>query len=85
MTYKKQHQWSYDIINSFLLYNHGKAGTILNYKVPSVCQKAKRYKRDAKADTSQREQYGGTVHLFIGTGHNLWEITVMPFTFTIGL
>jgi hypothetical protein len=22
----------------------------------------------------------GTVHLFIGTGRNLWEITFMPFT-----
>jgi hypothetical protein len=54
-------------------------------KVPSACQKAKTYKRDAKADTSQREQYGGTVHLFIGTGHSLWEIKVMPFTFTNGL
>jgi hypothetical protein len=32
MTYKKQHKWSYDIINSFLLYNHEKAETILNYK-----------------------------------------------------
>ena len=29
----------------------------------------------------QREQYGGTVHLFIGTGHNLCKITFMPFTF----
>jgi hypothetical protein len=27
-----------------------------------------KYKRDARASTSQREQYGGTVHLFIGTG-----------------
>jgi hypothetical protein len=27
----------------------------------------KKYKRDTKAGTSQREQYGGTVHLFIGT------------------
>ena len=35
-------------------------------KVPSTCEKAKKYKRDAKAGTSQREQYGGTVHLFIG-------------------
>ena len=26
---------------------------------------------------SQREQYGGTVHLFIGTGHNPDEITSM--------
>jgi hypothetical protein len=27
-----------------------------------------RYKHDARASTSQREQYDGTVHLFIGTG-----------------
>jgi hypothetical protein len=32
-------------------------------------------------DTSQREQYGGTVHLFIGTGHSPYKITFMPFTF----
>jgi hypothetical protein len=30
---------------------------------------------------SQREQYGGTVHLFIGTGHSPYKITFMPFTF----
>jgi hypothetical protein len=30
---------------------------------------------------SQREQYGGTVHLFIGTGHSSYKITSMPFTF----
>jgi hypothetical protein len=30
---------------------------------------------------SQREQYGGTVHLFIGTGHNPCKITSKPFTF----
>jgi hypothetical protein len=29
---------------------------------------------------SQREQYGGTVLLFIGTGHNSYKITFMPFT-----
>jgi hypothetical protein len=40
-------------------------------KVPSACQKAKRYKRDAKVYTSPRGQYGGTVHLFIGIGHSL--------------
>jgi hypothetical protein len=28
-------------------------------------------KRDAQASTSQREQYGGIVHLFIGIGYNL--------------
>jgi hypothetical protein len=42
-------------------------------------------KSDARANTSQREQYGGTVHLFIGTWHSLYKITFMPFTFTIDL
>ena len=27
-----------------------------------------KYKCDAQMSTSQREQYGGTIHLFIGTG-----------------
>jgi hypothetical protein len=40
-----------------------------------------KYKRDSKMSTSQREQYEGTVHLFIGTGHNPCKITSMPFTF----
>jgi hypothetical protein len=30
---------------------------------------------------NQRKQYGGTVHLFIGTGHSPYKITFMPFTF----
>jgi hypothetical protein len=30
---------------------------------------------------NQREQYGGTVHLFIGTRHSPYKITFMPFTF----
>ena len=47
--------------------------------------KRQKSKCDTRMNTSQREQYGGTVHLFIGTGHNLREITVMPFTFTIDL
>jgi hypothetical protein len=42
-------------------------------------------KRDARVNTSQRELYGGTVHLFIGTGRNLCNITFMPFMFTIDL
>jgi hypothetical protein len=40
-------------------------------------------KRDARMNTSQREQYGGTIHLFIGTGRSLCKITFMPFMFTI--
>jgi hypothetical protein len=31
--------------------------------------------------SNPREQYGGTVHLFIGTGHSLCKITFIPFTF----
>jgi hypothetical protein len=42
-------------------------------------------KRDAQVNTSQHEQYGGTVHLFIGTGRNLCKITFMPFMFNIDL
>jgi hypothetical protein len=33
--------------------------------------------------TSQHEQYGVTVHLFIGTGRSLGKITFMSLTFTI--
>jgi hypothetical protein len=44
-----------------------------------------RYKRDARASTSQREQYRGIVHLFTGTERSLCEITFMPFMFTIDL
>jgi hypothetical protein len=43
------------------------------------------YKCDARANTSQRELYEGTVHLLIGTGRSLHKITFMPFIFTIDL
>jgi hypothetical protein len=36
-------------------------------------------------NTSQREQYGVTVHLFIGIGQSLCKITSMPFMFTVDL
>jgi hypothetical protein len=36
-------------------------------------------------NTSQREQYEGTVHLFIAIGRSLCEITFMSFMFTIDL
>jgi hypothetical protein len=42
-------------------------------------------KRDARVNTNQCEQYGGTVHLFIGTGRSLCKITFMPSMFTIDL
>jgi predicted cobalt transporter CbtA len=36
-------------------------------------------------NTSQREQYGCTVHLFIGTGRSLCKFTLMSFIFSIDL
>jgi hypothetical protein len=38
---------------------------------------------DARVITSQREQYCVTVHLFIGTGRSLNEITFMSLIFTV--
>jgi hypothetical protein len=54
---------------------------MLNYKSIFGLTEGKKYWRYAKVSTSQREQYGGTVHLFIGTGHSLCKITSRPFTF----
>jgi hypothetical protein len=42
------------------------------------------YRRDTKVNAkSAPEQYGNTVHLFIGTGRSPCKITLMPFTFII--
>jgi hypothetical protein len=53
------------------LYYSRKTETLLNYKCTFGLIEGKKYKRDAKASTCQHEQYGGTVHLFIGTGRSL--------------
>jgi hypothetical protein len=50
--------------------------------VTSACQKVEE-QSDAKAIIIQREQYGATVHLFIGTGRSSDKITSMPLTFTL--
>jgi hypothetical protein len=42
-------------------------------------------KCDARVNIRQREQYGVTVHLFIGRGRSLCTITFMPLIFTIDL
>jgi hypothetical protein len=39
-----------------------------------------KFQRNVPAITRFREQYRGTVHLFIGTGRSLCVITFMPFT-----
>jgi hypothetical protein len=53
----------------------------LYLRLDRVCE----LKSDVRVNTSQREQYGVTVHLFIGTGHSLCKITSMPFIFSIDL
>jgi hypothetical protein len=61
--------------------NKNNTGLHLYLRLDRRCQ----YKRDARVSTNQREQYGGTAHLFIGTGRNLCKFTFMPFIFTIDL
>jgi hypothetical protein len=39
-------------------------------------------KDDAREITIQREQYGGTVHLFIGAGRDPDTVTFISLTFT---
>jgi hypothetical protein len=53
---------------------------ILNYICTFGSMEGKKFKRDARASTGQREQYRGTVHLFIGTRRIPVKITFMSFT-----
>jgi hypothetical protein len=81
MKCKRQHKQSYNIVNSFLLYYHGKTEIISYYKSTFGLTEGKKHQRGTKANTSQCLQYGGTVHLFIGMGHSPCKITSRPFTF----
>jgi hypothetical protein len=54
---------------------------ITNYKCTFGLKEGKSTSVTQKQMPSQREQYGSTVHLFIGTGHSPCKITPMPFTF----
>jgi hypothetical protein len=54
---------------------------ISNYKCTFGLKEGKSTSVTQKQMTSQREQYGSTVHLFIGTGRNPCKITLMSFTF----
>jgi hypothetical protein len=53
---------------------------ISNYKCTFGLKEGKSTSVTQKQMTSQREQYGSTVHLFIGTGRSTCKITPMPFT-----
>jgi hypothetical protein len=54
---------------------------ITNYKCTFGLEEGKSTSVTQKQMPSQREQYGDTVHLFIGTGRSPCKITLMPFTF----
>jgi hypothetical protein len=52
-----------------------------NYKCTFGLERDENTSMTQKQMPSQREQYGGTVLLFIGTGRSPYKITFMPFTF----
>jgi hypothetical protein len=54
---------------------------ISNYKCNFGLKEGKSTSVTQKQMPSQREKYGSTVHLFIGTGRSPCKITPMPFTF----
>jgi hypothetical protein len=54
---------------------------ISNYKCTFGLKEDKSISVTQKQMSSQREQYGSTIHLFIGTGLSPCKITPMPFTF----
>jgi hypothetical protein len=54
---------------------------ILNYKCTFGLIEGKGTSVTQKQMPSPREQYGSTVHLFIGTRRSPCKITSMPFTF----
>jgi hypothetical protein len=54
---------------------------ITNYKCTFGLKEDKSTSVTQKQMSSQPEQYGSTVHLFIGTGRSPCKITPMPFTF----
>jgi hypothetical protein len=52
-----------------------------SYKCTFGLKEGKNTSVTQKQMPSQREQYGSTIHLFIGTGCSSCKITPMPFTF----
>jgi hypothetical protein len=57
---------------------------ISNYNCTFGSKEGKSTSVTQKQLPNPREQYGDTVHLFIGTGRSPCKITLMPFTFANG-
>ena len=81
MRHKRQHKPLCIIVNSFLHYYYRKVEIISNYKCTFCLKEGESTSATQKQMPNPCVQYGGTVHLFIGTGHNPYKITSMPFTF----
>jgi hypothetical protein len=81
MRYKELHRQLYTTINLSLHYYYGEIEMTLNYKCTFSLEGDENTSVTQKQMPSQREQYGGTVYLFIDTGHSPYKITFMPFTF----
>jgi hypothetical protein len=79
--YIREHEQLCIIIISFLFYYYEKIEMISSYKCTFGSKEGKVTSVTQKQMPSPREQYGSTVHLFIGTGRSPFKITLMPFTF----
>jgi hypothetical protein len=77
MKYKREHKQLCITISSFLFYYHGKIEMISNYKCTFGLKEGKSTSVTQKKMPSQREQYGSTVHLFIGMGRSVAEPPVL--------
>jgi hypothetical protein len=80
---KEHKQWWY-IDKLFIFTFHKHEYVFIVFMLHWYLRLVRRWKceSDARAITMQREQYGVTVHLFMGTGHNPSKITFIPPTFT---
>jgi hypothetical protein len=69
------------LLAHFYFINMGKIEMTLSYKCTFGLKESKSTSVTQKQMPSPREQYGSTVHLFIGTGCSPCKITPMTFTF----
>jgi hypothetical protein len=68
-------------VKSYLhFHNHKQTSMILNHIYTFILTEGENPRVTCKPITSQREQYEGTVHLFIGTGHSPDKITFVSLT-----
>ena len=81
MKHIRLHKQLYIIDNSFLFYYDREIEIVSNYKCTFSSWEGKSTSMTQKPMPNQREQYGDTVRLFIGTGRSPCKITLMPFTF----